>query len=142
MTRRVTVPALERLLAMRAVATAESLDRAAWPSDAVPLRIAPDEVLVIDATKAVVEDPDAIIEPERGYVGTICTVFDRPSVQGHTDWPIPSDRGVLAQGKIAGVPAKVWTLPRPAGVIQLDGDDFLLVVQTCYANELRSRLGW
>ncbi len=136
------MPGLERLLAVRVVAMPEAIDRALWPRNAVPIRVAPDEVLVLHARNVVVDDPHAIVEWERGFAGAVCTAFDRHVVQAHTEWPIPTDRGVLAQGKVAGVPAKVWTFTRLAGAIQLDGDDFLLLVQRAYADELRERLGW
>jgi hypothetical protein len=43
----------------------------------------------------------------------------------------PDGRGTVAQGKIAGVPAKL-----------LIGDPTLIVVQAAYADELERRLGW
>ena len=54
------------------------------------------------------------------------------TLTAHTDWFIPAlkVRADLAQGKIAGVPAKL-----------LVGDPTLLVVQTAYADEIRRRLG-
>jgi hypothetical protein len=48
-----------------------------------------------------------------------------------SSWPLPAERPALAQGKVAGVPAKLL----------LDGDGALLVVQTAYADDLEARSG-
>jgi hypothetical protein len=137
------VPALEPLHGWRVVANPDALDRAAWSGqDVVVLRFASDEAFGVGAEGVDVDDPEAIAEIDRGFVGAVCSVFDRAVIEAHTDWPLPTERGVLAQGKIAGVPAKVWTIPARAGVVQLDGDDVLLVTQTAYADDLRERLGW
>jgi hypothetical protein len=127
------VPALEPVEAVRVVATAAALDAAAWQGDDVDvLRIAPDEALGLGATGVVVDgDADAIIEPEAGFVVALLDPGDLAIVAAHADWPLPAEASTLAQGKIAGVPAKV-----------LGGDPGLLLVQTAYADELTRRLGW
>jgi len=127
------VPALEPVEAVRVVATASALDRARWDGDDVDvLRIAADEALGIGATGASVDgDADAIVETEAGFSVALLARDDLATIAAHTDWPLPGDAGTLAQGKIAGVPAKL-----------LLGDPTLLVVQTAYADELRRRLGW
>jgi hypothetical protein len=137
------VPALEPLHGWRVIANPAALDQAAWSGrEVVVLRFASDEAFGIGAEGVEIDDPDAIVEIDRGFVGALCSVFDRAVIEAHTDWPLPRDRGVLAQGKVAGVPVKVWTIPARAGVVQLDGDDLLLVTQAAYAAELRERLGW
>ena len=134
------MPALEPVVAWRVIATPASLDSARWLGDEVEvLRIAPDEVLGIGATGVEVDDPDAIVEPEAGFSVARLDAGDWYGLVDHVDWPLPEAPGMLAQGKVAGVPAKVRTgdpAPMPAAA------PALLVVQTCYANELRSRLGW
>jgi hypothetical protein len=78
-----------------------------------------------------VDDADAIVETESGFVVGLLDGTDLQAVEGHTDWPLPTTTGELAQGKIAGVPAKV-----------VAGDPALVVTNAAYADELRERLGW
>ena len=61
----------------------------------------------IGATAVDVDDPDAIVEPEAGFVGALLDRVELESLAAHVDWPLPGDAGALAQGKIAGVPAKL-----------------------------------
>jgi hypothetical protein len=125
------VLALEPVPSIRVVAAADAIDRARWSGDIVDvIRIARDEALGLGATGVQVDDPDAIVEEEAGFaVALLGPEF--VMLGAHTDWPIPEEPGTLAQGKIAGVPAKL-----------LIGNPTLLVVQAAYADELRSRLGW
>jgi hypothetical protein len=126
------VPALEPVAGVRVVANPIALDGARWSGeDADVLRIAPDEALGLGASGVDVEDADAIVEPEAGFSVALLGIEDLHGIAEHTDWPLPADAGALAQGKIAGVPAKL-----------LSGEPALLVVQTAYADELRRRLGW
>ena len=129
------MPALEPLHGLRVVADSVALDAARWQAatDGEPvivLRFASDEAFAIGATSVTLDDPDAIVEDERGYVGTWCP-FD--AIRPQTEWSPPADRPALAQGSIAGVPAKVW----------LPGDGEVLVVATAaHAAGLAERLGW
>jgi hypothetical protein len=126
------VPALEPVEAWRVVASPEALDRARWHGDDVDvLRIAPDEALGLGATGVeLTGDPDAIVEPEAGYSVAILDQLDELTVRDHVEWDLDA-ADELAQGKVAGVPAKVRI-----------GNPTLLVVQTAYADELAGRLGW
>ena len=125
------MPALEPVPGIRVVAASAALDGARWSgADVDVIRIAPDEALILGATAVDVDDPDAIVESEAGFaVALLSPEFAK--LAAHTDWPIPEEPGTLAQGKIAGVPAKL-----------LIGNPTLLIVQAAYADELRSRLGW
>jgi hypothetical protein len=106
-----------------------SLDRATWTGDGITvLRFAPDDALAIGATSVDIDDEHAIIEAETGFVGAW---LDPAEVAPHLEWPLPTERPALAQGSIAGVPAKLW-LP--------DDGDALLVTAAAYADELTSRL--
>jgi hypothetical protein len=117
---------------MRAVAAPDALDRARWSGPGVQvIRVASDEALGLGATGVEVEDEDAIVEQEIGFSVARLGADDLEAVRGHVEWPVPVQPGALAQGKIAGVPAKL-VLGRPP----------LLVVQTAYAEELARRLGW
>jgi hypothetical protein len=125
------VPALEPVQGLRVVAQSAALDGARWSGDEIDvLRLAPDEAVAIGATDVELDDPDAIVEDETGFaVALLGPEFTM--LEAHADWPIPAEPGALAQGKVAGVPAKL-----------LIGDPTLLVVQTAYADELEDRLGW
>lgn len=129
------MPALEPLPGRRVVATPDALDRASWSGaggqPVLVLRIAPDEAFGIGATAVELEDADAIVEPEPGFVGARLDEAGLTDAAAHIDWAVPAARGVLAQGKIGGVPAKLWL-----------GDDTLLVTNAAYAHELAERLGW
>ena len=126
------MPALEPVAGIRVVAAPAVLDGARWSGDDVDvLRTAPDEALGLGATAVEVDDPDAIEEPEAGFVVALLDDDDLRSIAAHTDWELPTATGELAQGKIAGVPAKV-----------VGGRPALLITNTAYADELRERLGW
>jgi hypothetical protein len=134
------VPALEPVLAWRVVATPAALDGARWQGATVEvLRVAPDEALGIGATGVDLDDPDAIVEPDAGFSMALVDVDAWYGLVDHVEWPLPEDAGVLTQGKVAGVPAKVRTGdPAVAPTETLA----LVVVQTAHADELRRRLGW
>ena len=126
------MPALEPAEAVRVVAAPAAIDGARWAGDDVDvLRIAPDEALGIGATGVEVDDPDAIVEPEAGYAVALLDGVEVAALAAHMDWALPADRGTVAQGKIAGVPATV-----------LVGDPTLVVTNAAYADELERRLGW
>jgi hypothetical protein len=126
------VPALDPVEGVRVVANAAALDAARWHGDDVDVvRIAPDEALGLGATGVELDDPDAIVEPEAGVSVALLGATDLATLAAHTDWPLPAERGTIAQGKVAGVPAKL-----------VAGSPALLVVQTAYADELGRRLGW
>lgn len=77
-----------------------------------------------------VDDPDAIIEPETGFVGGW---IDLARVTAHLDWALPIARPSLAQGALAGVPSRLWlTADAP--------DRAFVVVAGAYAAELTDRL--
>ena len=126
------MPALEPVLGLRVVAAAAALDGARWAgADVDVVRIAPDEALGIGATGVEVDDPDAIVEPEAGFAAALLGRDDLARLAAHTDWPLPGDAGTVAQGKIAGVPAKL-----------LLGEPTVLVTNAAYVEELERRLGW
>jgi hypothetical protein len=127
------VPALEPVAAVRVVASQAALDGAHWSGDdgVDVLRTAPDEALGLGATGVEVDDPDAIVEHESGFVVALLDDPDLRTIEAHTDWRLPTAAGELSQGKVAGVPAKV-----------VGGRPALLVTNAAYADELERRLGW
>jgi len=123
------VRALEPLAGLRVVAEPTALDDARWQGDEVTvLRFAPDDAFAIGAEGVGVDDEHAIVEPDAGYSGAWVAIGD---VAHHVEWSIPHQRPALAQGSIAGVPAKLW-LP--------DDGPALLLTATAYADELTGRL--
>ena len=126
------MPALDRVAAWRVVTTPDALSAARWQGDDVTiLRLAPDEALGLGATGVEVTDSDAVVEPEVGFSVARLSRDDELRVHEKTEWVVPATPGTLAQGKVAGVPAKL-----------LIGEPTILVVQTCFAADLMERLGW
>jgi hypothetical protein len=125
------VPALDRLRGLRVIADAASLDRAQWHgTDVTVLRFAPDDAFGLGALSVDVGDEHAIVEDDAGFVGAWLSPAE---IEPHMEWPLPTERPALAQGSIAGVPAKLWL---PAH------EDALVLTATAYAHELEERLGW
>jgi hypothetical protein len=125
------VRALEPLAGLRVVADPAALDAARWQGDAVTvLRFAPDDAFALGAAGIDVDDEHAIVESEVGFAGAWLPLAD---VLAHIEWPLPPEHPALAQGSIAGVPAKLWL---PGG----RGADVLLITAAAYADELAGRL--
>ena len=123
------MPEPERLQGLRVAADPAALDSARWHGETVTvLRFAPDDALALGAVGVDLDDEHAVVEGEAGYVGVWLAVAD---LEPHLEWPLPAERPVLAQGAVAGVPAKVW-LP--------DDGDALLLTACAYAAELGGRL--
>ena len=120
----------EPLAALRVVAAAEALDELGVPDGHPMLRLAPDDMLVIGAASAEVAGEHLLVD-EAGFVGWWLTPDEvTQAVLPHVDWPLPTARPALAQGLIAGVPAKLW----------LAEDRALLLCNAAYAHELMERL--
>src|SRR5688500_1329460 len=101
----------------------------ALPTATSVLRIAPDEALVLGSTSLAIDDEHAIVEAETGFVAL---TVDRDVIERHTEWPLPTEVGQLAQGSIAGVPAKLAWLPDARARV---------VTHAAYAADLVDRLG-
>jgi hypothetical protein len=127
------VPALEHVIGTRVVADPAAIDSmvGAFAPSIVVLRFAPDDAFAIGVSRVAVDDPHAIIEDDHGFIGGWCTIDD---IRPHIEWSLPTERPALAQGSIAGVPAKLY-LPG-------DGGDVLVVTAAAYAATLAERLGW
>ena len=93
------------------------------------LRFAPDEALALGATAVDIDDDHAIVEDEAGFMAGPVDLAD---VAAHIEWSLPTERPALAQGSIAGVPAKLW----------LTDEGATLIVQVAYVADLADRLGW
>jgi hypothetical protein len=114
---------------LRVVAKPAAIDAILMPADGVMLRIAPDDAIVVGAVALTVDDPFAIIEPEYAFVHWRLTPAEFAPVTDHIEWPLPA-LGLLGQGLIAGVPAKIIIGP----------NDVLLVVSAGLAHDLAERL--
>ena len=119
----------EPLTGIRAVAAPAALDALAWPDGVAPLRFTADDLFALGATGA--DAAEVLVEEERGFVGWWLTLEELDElVLAHIDWPLPGTWPALAQGLIAGVPAKLW----------LTNDRILLLTTAAYAHELMERL--
>jgi hypothetical protein len=129
------VLACEPLRAARVVARPDALDAQPWAADAVVLRLAPDDALVVGAAAhqlTVAGDPDAIVVDDAGFVGVWLSADHWAALAGeHVEWPAPPV-GRLGQGLVAGVRCKVWADP--------DGRT-LLACAAAHRAELEERLG-
>jgi hypothetical protein len=126
------VRAPEQLRGTRFVAAPAALDGLASPGDGALLRLAPDDLLIIQSGSLMVAlgDEPIVQEKESGFVGWWLTPEELDHVVTHIDWPLPTERPALAQGLVAGVPAKLW----------LAEDRTLLLCAAAYAHELEERL--
>jgi len=124
------VRAPEPIPALRVVAAPGALDDLSLADEHPALRLAPDDLLVIGAASAEVNGEHLLVD-EAGFVGWWLTPEEVTAhVLPHVDWPLPTARPALAQGLIAGVPAKLW----------LSEDRALLLCPAAYAHELMDRL--
>jgi hypothetical protein len=100
---------------LRIVATPAALDAARWPAGSLALRLAPDDLLLVRADlddwrlAAAVDDPEAIVEDDAGFAAVVLEEPGASALLPHVvEWPLPADRPALAQGALAGLPAKLW----------------------------------
>jgi len=117
----------------RIIADPAALDAAPWPTSSRVVRISPDDVFLIGAAEpSIPTDAHAIVTPEHGFSGATISAMQVSDIGlHHIEWAVPAARPALAQGQIAGVPAKL--------VLHADGSALLLVA--CAAqHELEDRL--
>jgi len=115
------VHAPSAVVGLRVVAAAAALDRAIWPAGAIVLRLAPDDVLLLDAavtgglgdrSTVAVDDGDAIVARDAGFaVVEIAEPAASALLASVCAWPLPTSRPALAQGAIAGLPGRLWLEP-------------------------------
>jgi hypothetical protein len=132
MTRRQPVPELKRLTATRIVATPPALDEIIVPANTVAMRFAPDELFLTPATPDLaVADAYAIVIEEGGYAGiSLAAAAAKAFLERSCEWAIPTERPVFVQGKIAGIPAKVY----------LEENAVLFIVPAAYAHDFQERM--
>lgn len=123
----------ERLAGWRVIAEPAALDAVVWTADATPVRISPDDTFVIGGAAPTLSDPHAIVTPEHGFVGASLTAAELAHLaERHIEWALPTALPALAQGQIAGVPAKL--------ILHADGSAQLLVATAAH-HELAERIG-
>ena len=121
----------EPLSGLRVIARPEALDALTWPDGVIGLRLAADDLFAIGAESVEMAAEPAVVEREAGYLGWWLTLEElHDHVLEQVEWPLPTARPALAQGLIAGVPAKLW----------LTHDRALLLTAAAYAHELEGRL--
>lgn len=124
------------LVGIRATAKPTAIDSVVWPSAAIVVRVAPDDVLVIDATlddaaPITVADPYAIVEHETMFLGAWLDPSQLAALVHKLEWVLPSERPSLAQGMVCGLAIKV---------VQL-AERTLLIVSSSAFHEVPERLG-
>ena len=131
MTRKVLVPVVEIINGRRVVASPSAIDSGRFPPNALLLRMAPDDVLVIGDGSIELADDAAIIEADSGWCALHVSEEQATEIIAHhAAWNPPIRRPVLVQGMIAGLAAKVY----------LDGENSLIIVATPFGAEVEERL--
>ncbi len=122
-------PPVVAIVGMRVIATPPALDAARWPSDAIVLRLAPDEVFAIGADEVSISDQHAIAVRDGGVSGA--WVLDPDTrLAPLLEWLLPVERPALASGGLLGLATRIW----------VDDDRALVLVATPFAAELAERL--
>ena len=133
------MPALDPIPATRIVAAPAALDGARWPTGSLPLRTAPDEVLLVHPSLDPVRlsdahpltDPHAIITPEGSFMGLWLPMAEALAfLERACMWELPAARPAFAQGAVANVPVKLW----------FEHDRVLFIVQSPFAADFEERL--
>lgn len=124
------------LRGVRAVANPAAIDVVRWPSSSIVIRIAPDEVFVIDAVpddaaSLVEHDPHAIVEWETMFRGAWLDAGQLDALVHKLEWALPLDRPALAQGMACGLAVKIVLLE----------DRTMLIVSSSAFHEVPERLG-
>jgi hypothetical protein len=122
---------------LRVVAAPAALDAAAWPAGTLVLRLAPDDVLVLQADlddrriAVAVDDPEAIVEDDAGFAAVVLEEPGASALLPHVvEWPLPARRPALAQGALAGLPARLWC----------EDERIVVLVPAPFAADLEERL--
>lgn len=119
----------EVVAAVRIAADPAALDTAEWPAGATEVRLAPDEVLLLDVLDATAPEDHAIVFPDTSWVRFVLTRADGARViERASAWPAPADGH--AQGAVAGIPVKVI----------VRADCWWVVVSGALADEFEERL--
>jgi hypothetical protein len=126
------VPEFERVSLTHIVARSGTLDSAVWPTGAIVMRVAPDEVLAISSAPPKLSgDSYALQLEDYGFAGLwLDRVEAIDFLSRCCEWNLPEEFPAFRQGAVAGLPAKVW----------FDRDRVLVIVPAAYAEELKERM--
>ena len=130
------MPGVEEFRGIRIVASRQALDSCSWPTGAMVLRLAPDEVVVLGldeshVSRHEIDDGSAIQVVEHGFCGVRLPRFDFDHwFRAGADWELPIDSPSFAQGAVAGVPVKLL----------IGDEDVLVVTRSSLRHELEARL--
>lgn len=121
---------------IRITAKPAAIDAASWPAEAITVRVAPDDLFVIDAgiddaAAVVAADPHAIVEDEPMFRGAWLTDAQFEQLVHRIEWPVPSHRPAMAQGMVCGLAVKLVLEPIRT----------LLIVSGSAFHEVPDRLG-
>ena len=124
------------LRGVRITAKPAAIDAATWPSSAIAVRVAPDDLFVIDASiddaaAVVAADPHAIVEDEPMFRGAWLTAGQFEQLVHRIEWPLPQHRPAMAQGMVCGLAVKLVLEPART----------LLIVSGSAFHEVPDRLG-
>jgi len=126
---------LKPLPLTRIVTTIQALDSADFAADALVMRTAPDEALVIsehDFAPDIITtaDPHAIVVSDSGWWGAWMAKEDaRRFLRSNSSWELPPEGG-FAQGRVADAAAKLW----------VESDRVLFVVPHVAAHDFSLRM--
>lgn len=127
---------VERLCGTRIVARPTALDALGADEQAIFMRLAADELLIIGeapevAKVVVIDDPHAIITNETGFAGVWWSAGEALEFLARAcEWELPKARPAFAQGMVAGLPVKLW----------LESDRVLFVTAAPFAADLAERM--
>ncbi len=124
--------ALSRLDTTRIVANPAALDNANYAEDAVVIRIAQDEALIIPAQADIaLSDEHAIVIADTAWSGIWVSHEEVADIlEQHCDWEAPTERPAQAQGAVAGIPTKFY----------FTEDAVLIVIPAPYQREFEDRI--
>ena len=124
--------ALSRLDTTRIVAKPDALDAATYADDAIVIRIAQDEALIIPAQADVsLRDEHAIIIRDTAWSGVWASNAEVAHIfEQHVEWEAPTERPALAQGAVVGIPTKFY----------FTEDAVLIVVPAPFQREFEDRV--
>lgn len=123
----------EPVAGWRVIADPDALDAMLAGNGSTVVRISPDDAFVIATRQPrVPADEHAIVSPEHGFAAIELTADQVAEIAvEHIEWQLPATRPALAQGQIAGVPAKLVLHP---------GGRATLLVACAARHELEARL--